>query len=99
MVIGKYNGEALATMEKIMNGQNSYRPNEVYKNNTYNFHWYINQNGYIHVLRPTKTNLNGIFQHYSIEDSLLTKDNMLKQIAVNGNYETIEKVIQAIEQE
>lgn len=99
MAIGKYSGEALVTMEKIMNGQNSYRPNEVYKNTIYNFHWYINQNGYMHVLRPIRTTLNGVFQHYSIEDSLLTKNNMLKQSAIIGNYITVDEVIQAIEQE
>ena len=99
MALGKYNGKALATMEKIINGQRSYRPNEVYKNIIYNFHWYINQNGYMHVLKPIKTNLNGVFQHYSTEDNLLPKDNMLKQSAIYGKYETIELCHQAIEQE
>ena len=33
--IGRYNGEALVTMEKIMGDTTSYYPNKVYKNEEY----------------------------------------------------------------
>jgi hypothetical protein len=98
-MVGKYNGEALATIEKIKGSINCYIENKVYKNTQYNIYWYINRSGYLHVLRPCKTTLNGKVLHYSIEDLLLTKDNKLSQKWVNGKYETIQKVIEELEQE
>ena len=75
--IGRYNGEALATMEKIMGDTTSYYPNKVYKNEEYDLYWFINSKGYMHVLKPCKVTLDGKLLHYAIEDNLLTTDNMV----------------------
>ena len=98
-MVGKCNGEALATMENIKGDINAYKANKVYKNGQHNIYWYINQNGYMHILRPCRNTLNGKLLHYSIEDYLLTKDNMLQSKSVNGQYETIQKAIEELEQE
>ena len=95
--IGKYNGEALATMEKIMGDITSYYPNKVYKNEEYNLYWFINSKGYMHVLKPCKVTLDGKLLHYAIEDNLLTTDNMVQSKGSNGNYTTIQEVIEELE--
>ena len=95
--IGKYSGEALATMEKIMGNITSYYPNKVYKNTEYNLYWFINSKGYMHVLKPCKVTLDGKLLHYAIEDNLLTTDNMVQSKGSNGNYTTIQEVIEELE--
>ena len=95
--IGKYNGEALATMEKIMGDTTSYYPNKVYKNEKYNLYWFINSKGYMHVLKPCKVTLDGKLLHYAIEDNLLTTDNMVQSKGNNGNYTTVQEVIEELE--
>ena len=95
--IGKYSGEALATMEKIMGNITSYYPNKVYKNSEYNLYWFINSKGYMHVLKPCRVTLDGKFLHYAIEDNLLTTDNMVQSKGNNGNYTTIQEVIEELE--
>ena len=95
--IGKYSGEALATMEKIMGDTTSYYPNKVYKNEEYNLYWFINSKGYMHVLKPCKVTLDGKILHYAIEDNLLTTDNMVQSKGSNGNYTTIQEVIEELE--
>lgn len=95
--IGKYNGEALATMEKIMGNITAYEPNRVYKNVEYNLYWFINLKGYMHVLKPCRVTLDGRFLHYAIEDNLLTTDNMVQSKGSNGNYETVKEVIEELE--
>lgn len=95
--IGKYSGEALATMEKIMGNITSYYPNKVYKNTEYNLYWFINSKGYMHVLKPCKVTLDGKLLHYAIEDNLLTTDNMVQSKGNNGNYTTIQEVIEELE--
>ena len=95
--IGRYNGEALATMEKIMGDTTSYYPNKVYKNEEYNLYWFINSKGYMHVLKPCKVTLYGKLLHYAIEDILLTTDNMVQSKGSNGNYTTVQEVIEELE--
>ena len=95
--IGKYSGEALATMEKIMGDITSYYPNKVYKNEEYNLYWFINSKGYMHVLKPCRVTLDGKLLHYAIEDNLLTTDNMVQSKGSNGNYTTVQEVIEELE--
>ena len=95
--VGKYSGEALATMEKIMGNTTSYYPNKVYKNEEYNLYWFINSKGYMHVLKPCKVTLDGKLLHYAIEDNLLTTDNMVQSKGSNGNYTTVQEVIEELE--
>lgn len=94
--VGKYNGEALEMMDKIMDGKNSYTPNKIYENETYKFYWYINKQGYLHVLRPTKVNANGECTYWSIEDCLLTNKNTLKQTGITGIYDTVEEAYYSV---
>lgn len=95
--VGKYNGEALATMEKIMSTITAYTVNKVYKNQEHNIYWFINQNGYMHILRPCNVRLDGKHLYFAIEDYLLTKYNMLQSKGYSGRYETIEAVIEELE--
>lgn len=94
---GKYNGEALKTFEKVIDGRNSYIIDILHKNEKYNIFLYINKAGYLHILRPCKVKIDGEFLHYSIEDFILTKDNILKSKGHNGNYKSIEAVIDELE--
>ena len=96
--IGKYSGEALATMEKIMATITAYTVNKVYKNQEHNIYWFINQNGYMHILRPCNVRLDGKHLYFSIEDYLLTKDNMLKSTGHYGRYESVQAVVNKLEQ-
>ena len=95
--IGKYSGEALATMEKIMATITAYTVNKVYKNQEHNIYWFINQNGYMHILRPCNVRLDGKHLYFAIEDYLLTKDNMLQSKGHNGRYESIQDTIEELE--
>lgn len=94
--IGKYNGNALKTMEKVMEDKRSWTINEVYKNSEYGFHWYMNKNGYLHILKPCAVRLDEIVSYYAISDLLLTTDNMLKENGNYGRYDTILDAYQAI---
>ena len=95
--VGKYSGEALATMEKIMGGITSYYTNKVYKNAEYNLYWFITSKGYMHVLKPCKVTLDGKILHDAIEDKWLTTDKMVQSKGSNGNYTTIQEVIEELE--
>lgn len=39
---GKYNGEALKTFEKVIDGRNNYIIDVLHKNEKHNIFWYIN---------------------------------------------------------
>lgn len=95
--IGKYSGAALVTMEKIKGTITVYIPNKVYKNAKYNLYWFINSKGYMHVLKPCRVTLDGKLLYYAIEDNLLTTDNMVQSKGSNGNYTTIQEVIEELE--
>ena len=95
--VGKYSGEALATMEKIMATTTVYTVNKVYKNHEHNIYWFINQNGYMHILRPCNVMLDGKHLYFAIEDYLLTKDNMLQSKGHNGRYDSIQSTIEELE--
>lgn len=97
MAIGKYSGEALATKEKIMATIKAYVTNTVYKNQEHNIYWLINNSGYMHILRPCNVRLDGKHLYYAIEDYLLTKDNMLQSKGHDGRFESIEAVIEELE--
>lgn len=94
---GKYNGEALKTFEKVIDGRTNYVTDVLHKNEKYNIFWCINKAGYLHILRPCKVKIDGEFLHYSIEDFILTKDNILKSKGHSGNYKNIEAVIDELE--
>lgn len=95
--IGKYSGESLSTYEKIMNGMRSYVPNKVYKNEKHNIYYFINSHGYMHVLKPYAIKMSGKIIYYSIEDYLLTKDNMLQPKRWNGEFATLQEAIEELE--
>jgi len=92
---GKYTGAALETMEIIMGGMNPCKPNKTYYNDKYNIYWYVNTKGYLHVLQPCIMEYGGR-THFVIRDSMLTKDDMLKETSVYGDYTTKEDCIDAI---
>lgn len=95
--VGKYSGEALVTKERIMATITAYTVNQVYKNKEHNIYWFINQNGYMHILRPCNVRLDGKTIYFAIEDYLLTKDNMLQSKGHNGRYESVQAVIKELE--
>ena len=97
-MLGKYTGAAYETMEKVTENI-PYIPNKVYKNTEYTIYWYINRAGYLHILKPQKVRIDGKIIYYTINDLLLTADNMLRQTAQNGYYKTPEAVIEALEKE
>lgn len=96
-MVGKYSGETLATMEKVKNDVVAYIPNKVYKNQIHNIFWFINSHGYMHILRPTAVRIDGKILYYAIEDYLLTKDNMMESKGWNGNYKSVQAVIDELE--
>ena len=95
--IGKYSDTTLTTIEKIKGAITAYIPNKVYKNVEYNLYWFINLKGYMHILKPCKVTLDGKLLYYAIEDNLLTSDNMVQSKGNNGNYTTIQAVIEELE--
>ena len=97
--VGVYSGKTLETYIKITEGEGNYIPNRVYKNETYNRYYYINQRGYLHVIEPYAVNI-GIDKkiiQYAIRDFMMTKDNMFKDCG-DGNvyYDTMEDAQQEI---
>lgn len=95
--IGKYSGESLVTYEKIIDGRRTYNPNKVYKNEKHNIYYFINAHGYMHILKPYAIKMDGKVLYYSIEDYLLTKDNMLQSKGWNGEFITLQEVIEELE--
>lgn len=61
-------------------------------------YFYINQKGYLHIIRPCKVKYNGRFSHYEISDVLLTADNKLKETSCTGFFRTIEETVSHIEE-
>ena len=96
--IGVYSGKALETEEKIKGDISAYYTNKVYKNTNYNIYWFINQRGYLHVLRPSNVTMNGKIIGYAIHDYMLTKDNMLQDKGVLHRFSTIEEVCNKMEE-
>lgn len=78
-----YQGAALATYEKIQKGINNIYINKIYKSQTAAALFFINSRGYLHILTPGKTNLNGRTVGYHLTDYILTDKNELKD---NGDY-------------
>lgn len=95
--IGKYSGESLATYEKVMNGMQAYTPNKIYKNEKFNIYYFVNSHGYMHILKPMSVKMDGEILYYSIEDYMLTKDNMLRSKGWRGEFVTIREVIEELE--
>lgn len=94
---GKYSGDALATYEKIMDGMTMYTVNQVYKNEKHNIYYYINNHGYMHILKASTMRMDGKILYYTIKDYLLTKDNMLELKGWNGEFETVQAVNDELE--
>lgn len=92
-----FNGESLATYEKVMNGMKAYTPNKVYKNEKFNIYYLVNSRGYMHILKPMTVKMDGKILYYSIEDYILTKDNMLCSKGWHGEFATIQEVIEELE--
>lgn len=78
-----YTGAALATYNRIQDGIENIYINKVYASKTARCLFYINKKGFMHVLTPGKTTLNGRVISYHLSDELLTKDNTLRN---TGNY-------------
>ena len=97
-MVGVYSGEALKTMEKIMDNVRSYYSNQTYKNNQYNIYWFINQKGYLHVLRPSNVTMNGKIIGYAINDYMLTKDNMLDDKGMIFQSDTPQEIADRLEE-
>ncbi len=95
--IGKYSGESLTTYEKIMDGMRVYTPNKVYKNGKHSIYYFVNTHGYMHILKPYTVKMDGKVLYYSIEDCLLTKNNMLQSKGWNGEFASIQEVIEELE--
>lgn len=77
-MVGKYNGDAFKTYEKIIDGMKVFVPNKVCKNQNHNIYYYINNHGYIHILKPNKITIDGKILYFTIGDYLLTKNNTLQ---------------------
>lgn len=92
-----YSGDSLKTRDKIMGDVSMYTVNKLYKNTEHNIYWFINQRGYMHVLKPSRTSLNGKTIGYSVVDYMVTKDNMLKYMGVIFRYNTVDEVINKLE--
>lgn len=97
-MVGVYSGESLKTMEKIMDNVRSYYLNQTYKNNQYNIYWFINQRGYLHVLRPSNVTMNGNIIGYAIHDYMLTKDNMLDDKGIVFQADTQKEIADRLEE-
>ena len=67
--VGKYSGKSYETYQKITNGISSYKPNAFYVNEGLGIIFYINGQGYLHVLQK---------ENGCIEDYMLTKEDKLK---------------------
>lgn len=93
----KYTGAALATKERIKGVQESYYTNKVYKNKEHNIFWFINNHGYMHVLRPCAVRLDGEVTYYSIKDFLLDKNNTLQDKGNNGNFDSPQALLDELE--
>ena len=79
---GVYSGKALDTMERVMGDIN----------------WYINNRGYMHILRPGRVRMNGQLIGYAINDYMLSKDNMLEDKGYNKIYDTLDQLVEAYKQ-
>ncbi len=97
-MLGKYTGTAYETMKKVTENI-PYIPNKVYKNTEYIIYWYINQAGYLHILKPQKVRTDGKILYYTVDDLLLTKDNALKSTGWKGTYKTPEALLETLEKE
>lgn len=93
----KYTNEALETKQKIIENRYTYTINKVYKNEEHNIYWYINQHGYLHILKPHVMKREGEVLYYYIEDFLLTKENTLKNVSSSGMFKTPEECIKELE--
>ena len=96
--IGVYSGKALETEEKIKGDISAYYTNKVYKNTNYNIYWFINQRGYLHVLRPSNVTMNGKIIGYAINDYMLTKDNMLDDKGIVFQADTQKEIADRLEE-
>lgn len=75
-----YKNEVGAIVRKIRGVDSGYYINNIYKNEKYNFYWYENNRGYIHILRVVTVKMNGKIQHYSIEDNRLKPNGKLASV-------------------
>lgn len=80
----RYTGEAFESYNKLLGNRRRYRCNEIYGAPNSCWFFYINQQGWMHVLLMTKKPGGAGFV---CEDCLLTNDNSLKyqSVFVRGN--------------
>ena len=90
-----YQGAALATYEKIQAGIDEIYINKIYESKNAKCLFYINNKGYMHILTPGKTTLNGKIRGYHLTDNLLTKNNLMQY---KNNYTKDFKTIQELQQ-
>lgn len=96
-----YNEETFELYKKLF--PNGYITNRYYKQND-GVYAYVNQYGYIHIIRLQKLNMEDSetgkkrFLHYVYNDYLITKDGNVKDYNCFGNFETIAEGINFIEE-
>lgn len=76
--ITRYKGAALATYEKIQSGIDNIYINKVYQSKAAKCLFYINNKGYMHILRAGTTTYKNNVIGYHLCDYLLTNDNMME---------------------
>ena len=97
MVRSPYSGKSAATVEKIRDGLSMWSPNTIYQSKQ-GWYWFENTKGYIHILSVIcKKGKNGNVLHYSIEESMLTKEDTLKQLNVFGRYKSLNEAVSVIQ--
>lgn len=98
-MLSPYDIRTEETRQAITGNISSYYTNKYYPvKGAKNTYFYINQRGYLHIVRPCKVKFDGRFSHYEISDVLLTSDNMLKETSCTGYYKTIEEAVNSIEE-
>lgn len=92
-----YQGAARATYDKIQSGIDEIIINKVYQSKTAKCLFYINNKGYLHILTPGRYTMNGKTAGYTLQDYILTKDNMIQyKTDYTKTYNTVDDLQNAI---
>lgn len=91
----RYTGAAKETFDKAFPFEN-YETNKIYVND-YGKYVYVNSQRFMHVQTIRRVLFDNRFSHYTVEDCLLTNDNMLKHTSDKGFYKTYNDAVRAIE--
>lgn len=95
--INIYQGAARETYEKMQAGIDEIYINKVYQSKTAKCLFYINNKGYLHILTPGRYTMNGKITGYTLQDHILTKNNMIQyKTDYTKIYNTIQDLQNAI---